>query len=135
MILEGALLKVRHEIEEMRCQPGSQFEVPVEIVRSSLLATEVQVDLELPKSWQAWVSCDSVRLAPGSDPRNPEGSYDTGVSVAWYGSCHDSSNRHAGGTLAGEVDHGCEYRIRVVGGSILDPTSWGEIAGVRRESA
>jgi hypothetical protein len=65
MILEGALLKVRHEIEELRSQPGSQFEVPVEIVRSSLLSTEVQVDLELPKAWQAWVSCDSVRLAPG----------------------------------------------------------------------
>jgi hypothetical protein len=65
MILEGALLKVRHEIEEMRCQPGSPFEVPVEIVRSSLLATEVQVDLELPKAWRAWISCDPVRLAPG----------------------------------------------------------------------
>ncbi|MBA63977.1 MAG: hypothetical protein CMJ76_16605 [Planctomycetaceae bacterium] len=63
MIMEGALLKLNHTAEEVTIKPGDSFEIPLNVLRSSKLHTDVTLDLELPDSLKGLISCESVVLA------------------------------------------------------------------------
>jgi len=47
MILEGALLKLSHQANELTVSPGEDLQIPVTITRSAKLAGPVTIDLEL----------------------------------------------------------------------------------------
>ncbi|MEO1995171.1 MAG: hypothetical protein ABGZ17_07845 [Planctomycetaceae bacterium] len=62
MILEGALLKVSHQLGELTVSPGGQFEIPVTIARSTKLREPVTVSLEVPDELAGAVQCSAVTL-------------------------------------------------------------------------
>jgi hypothetical protein len=62
MILEGALLKVAPLQVELEGSPGQVVELPVEIVRSSKLQTEVTIDLELNDELAALLEYEPLKL-------------------------------------------------------------------------
>ncbi|MBH55819.1 MAG: hypothetical protein CMJ82_01380 [Planctomycetaceae bacterium] len=64
MIMEGALLKLGHSAEEITISPGDSVEIPLNILRSNKLQTNVTLDLELPDSLKDLIQCESVVLAP-----------------------------------------------------------------------
>lgn len=64
MIMEGALLKLGHTAEEITISPGDSIEIPLSILRSSKLQTNVTLDLELPAALKDLIQCESVVLAP-----------------------------------------------------------------------
>jgi len=62
--MEGALLKLGHTAEEITISPGDSVEIPLNILRSNKLQTNVTLDLELPDSLKDLIQCESVILAP-----------------------------------------------------------------------
>ena len=64
MIMEGALLKLGHTAEEITISPGDSIEIPLNILRSNKLQTNVTLDLELPDSLKDLIQCESVVLDP-----------------------------------------------------------------------
>jgi hypothetical protein len=65
MILEGALLKVSHEAEELTVRGGEAFQLPVEVSRSAKLPVQVEVELVVPTQLQGLVEAAPVVLAAG----------------------------------------------------------------------
>jgi len=65
MILEGALLKVSHQLGERTVHPGDQFEIPVAIARSTKLRETVTVSLEVPAELSGALQSAAVTLEPG----------------------------------------------------------------------
>ena len=63
MIMEGALLKLGHTAEEITIAPGDSFSVPVNILRSPKLQTDVKLDVELPEDLKELVRCEPVILS------------------------------------------------------------------------
>lgn len=67
MIMEGALLKLGHSADQLEIQPGTSFEIPLTILRSPKLLTEVKLDLELPDNLSDLITCEPVLLSPSQD--------------------------------------------------------------------
>jgi uncharacterized protein YfaS (alpha-2-macroglobulin family) len=65
MILEGALLKVSHQLGERTVHPGDQFEIPVVIARSTKLRETVTVSLAVPAELTGALQSTPVTLEPG----------------------------------------------------------------------
>ena len=63
MIMEGALLKLNHSAEEITIIPGDSVEIPINILRSSKLKTNVTIDLEMPEPLRRLIYCEPVVLA------------------------------------------------------------------------
>lgn len=63
MIMEGALLKLNHSAQEITITPGDSVEIPLNILRSSKLQTNVTLDLELPDTLKDLIVCESVVLS------------------------------------------------------------------------
>ena len=60
MILEGALLKVSQQAEEVTAVPGEMFSIPIEILRSAKLQTPVTLKLLAPEELAGLVSLSDV---------------------------------------------------------------------------
>ena len=63
MIMEGAHLKLDHKADEIEVKPGEAFDIPVEILRSSLLQTPVDIDLEINGPLAELIRSDPVTLS------------------------------------------------------------------------
>jgi hypothetical protein len=62
MILEGALMKVRHEAKELSVEPGGSFEIPIVVSRSAKLPAAVSVQLVAPEPIRRHIQCAPVTL-------------------------------------------------------------------------
>ena len=80
MILEGALLKISQQANELTVSPGDNFQIPVTITRSAKLAGPVTIDLELagpladlvtlkPLVLEAGVSTITIQVQTSADSR------------------------------------------------------------------
>ena len=67
MILEGALLKVSHQLGERTVHPGDQFEIPVAIARSTKLPETVTVSLTVPTELSGALQSTPITLEPGQE--------------------------------------------------------------------
>jgi hypothetical protein len=69
MILEGALLKVSHGARELTVSAGDEFQVPIEIARSTKLPESVAIELVLPDELIGLVQCVPAisNLAPNEN--------------------------------------------------------------------
>lgn len=67
MILEGALLKIRHELVEHQFAIGKPLEIPFKVARAAKLQEEVVVQLVVPDVLQNVVESSPVTLPPGVD--------------------------------------------------------------------
>jgi hypothetical protein len=67
MILEGALLKLAADVQEISVAAGSSFDVPVTISRSARLPIATTVRLEVPAEIDGLLRADPLVLAPGQD--------------------------------------------------------------------
>ena len=61
--MEGAHLKLDHKADEIEVKPGEAFDIPVEILRSSLLQTPVDIDLEINGPLAELIRSDPVTLS------------------------------------------------------------------------
>lgn len=67
MILEGALLKVRHDGTVPTIAPGKVWTLPFEIARGSKLPGPVTVELVIPDELKGLVTSDAVEVPPGQE--------------------------------------------------------------------
>lgn len=62
MILEGALLKVSHRADELKVTAGNEFQIPIDISRSSKLQKVVSVELVIPDELAGLIKSVPARL-------------------------------------------------------------------------
>jgi hypothetical protein len=62
MIMEGALLKLTADANELAARPGESFDVPVTIARSAKLSTEAIVELVVPDELASIVTAEPLKL-------------------------------------------------------------------------
>ncbi len=62
MILEGALLKLAHQADELTVGPGQSFDVPLQISRSRKFARPVDIELVVPRDLAGLLKADSLRV-------------------------------------------------------------------------
>ena len=62
MILEGALLKLAHRAAELTVQPGSSFDIPIEVSRSAKLPEAARIELESPRELAGLLTCEPITL-------------------------------------------------------------------------
>mgnify|MGYP002833367715 CR=1 FL=1 len=67
MILEGALLKVAQQSQELTVTPGGSFEVPIVVSRSAKLQETTIVKIEPPEAVAGLLRCQPLVLKPGTD--------------------------------------------------------------------
>ena len=65
MSIEGSLLKVSHEAQELSIRPGEEVVVPVKVLRSTKVAEAVRLELRLPDELAGVLSAEPVVAAPG----------------------------------------------------------------------
>jgi len=63
MSVEGALMKVSHEAEELRVRPGGSFDVPLTLSRSPKLPESAEIELVVPEELAGLISAQSVVLS------------------------------------------------------------------------
>ena len=63
MILEGALLKVKHRAFELTVEAGKSFEIPFEIIQSAKLQKPVKIELQTPSAIRGLLSSTPVILS------------------------------------------------------------------------
>ena len=63
MIMEGAHLKLSHQADEIEVTSGESFDIPVKILRSSVLQTPVDIDLEIDGPVTELIRSDPVTLS------------------------------------------------------------------------
>ena len=66
MILEGALLKLSHQANELTVKPGASFAVPVAIARSPKLQTKVKVELVVPPTLRTSLQSTPIEIPVGT---------------------------------------------------------------------
>ncbi len=64
MILEGALLKVQHDADELTVTPGKSFQIPLVVSRSPKLKQQVKLELVVPPELSKVLSAKSITLGP-----------------------------------------------------------------------
>lgn len=67
MIMEGALLKLACQADEMVARPGDTLQIPVAVSRSIKLPLETQVELLIPEELTGLIETTAISLAPGTD--------------------------------------------------------------------
>jgi hypothetical protein len=63
MIIEGALLKLAHEAEDLEVPAGESFIVPIRLVRSIKLSALARVELILPEELAGLIHAESLNLS------------------------------------------------------------------------
>jgi hypothetical protein len=63
MSVEGALMKVSHEAEELRVRPGGSFDVPLTLSRSPKLPESAEIELVVPEELAGLLSAQPVVLS------------------------------------------------------------------------
>src|SRR5262249_12700339 len=63
MIIEGALLKLAHETEDLEVPAGDSFVVPIRLVRSIKLTEPARVELIVPSELAGLVHADPLNLS------------------------------------------------------------------------
>lgn len=67
MWMEGALLKLSHEADELSARPGDVISVPVRLLRSATLPLPVRLELVPPETGEPAVALEPVTVPPGQD--------------------------------------------------------------------
>jgi hypothetical protein len=65
MSIEGSLLKVSHEAQELSIRPGETVVVPVKVLRSTKLAEPVRLELRLPDELAGALTAEPIIVAAG----------------------------------------------------------------------
>lgn len=67
MIMEGAILKLACQADEMVARPGETLQIPVAVSRSIKLPLETQVEMLIPEELTGLIETTAISLAPSSD--------------------------------------------------------------------
>jgi hypothetical protein len=66
MILEGRLMKVAQQSNEITISPGTAFEVPVSVLRTSQFQQPVKIELVVPKELEQHITASPVEIGVDS---------------------------------------------------------------------
>lgn len=96
MSMEGALMKLSHEAEELTATPGQPLVVPLKLARTPRLNEEVSVELIVPKELKDLVSAKPF-IWPGEKPAFPwtlETRPDTRLIGTWHFTARATARRN-----------------------------------------